>query len=339
MNVTEILKTSVQEGEVQSTVQKYIGRFENNNALDIDERLKDASKLTHEYYSLVTDFYLNAWGRMFHFGVRKKGQSFTDSLIQHELFLANKLKLQVGEKCLDVGCGVGGPMINIAKAKRAVITGINNSAYQIQKGKQFLKKENLDKICSFLECDWMKIPIPAASFDKAYTIEASCHAADRRVELFKEIYRLLKPRALFAGYEWTLTEKFDQGNPAHQEIRHGIEIGNALSNLNYPADVMNALEQASFKVIECFDRANDCDSETPWYLPIKGESGSIQLIRMSPIGRMLIRNMIRILESFLILPQGTFDVSKLLNLAGESLVRAGEMNIFTPMLFFLAEKK
>ncbi len=338
MKITELLKTSVKESEVQSTVEGYVERFKNNDTDGVNGRLKNASTLTHEYYSLVTDFYLNAWGRMFHFGVRKKGEGFEDSLLEHELFLADKLDLKEGEKCLDIGCGVGGPMINIAKYSGCLIVGINNSSYQIEKGKQFIKKERLGRKCSFVECDWMNMPLESESFDKAYAIEATPHAADRRKELFREIYRLLKPGSLFAGYDWTLTEKFEPDNPRHQEIKHGIEIGNALSNLNYPADVTNALEQAGFEVLECRDMAEECDPETPWYLPLKGESSSIQLIRMSPIGRMFMRNLLHVLETVRILPKGTLNVSKLLNIAGEALVQAGEEKIFTPMLFFLVRK-
>ncbi len=338
MNITELLKKSVEIGEVQSTVKGYAERFKENDAAGINERLKNASKLTHEYYSLVTDFYLNAWGRMFHFGVRKKGQSFQDSLVQHEFFLADKLQLREGEKCLDIGCGVGGTMLNFARKTKAHITGINNSAYQISKAKQFVKKEGPEENCAFVECDWYKIPLESRRFDKAYTIEASCHAADRREELFKEIFRLLKPCALFAGYEWTLTDKFQPHNPIHQEIKHGIQIGNALSNLNYPVDVTNALKQAGFEVLECYDRAADCDPETPWYLPLKGESRSLQLIRMSPAGRFFMRNLMQLLEAARVLPKGTVEVARLLNVAGESLVKGGEEKIFTPMLFFLAQK-
>lgn len=338
MNVTELLKNSVEGGEVQSTVKGYVERFREQDEASVNERLKNASKLTQEYYSLVTDFYLNAWGRMFHFGARRKGQSFRDSLLQHELFLANKLQLREGEKCLDIGCGVGGPMLNIVRKTKAHVTGINNSAYQIGKAKQFVKKEKLEEGCSFMECDWMKIPLSDRSFDKAYTVEASCHAADRRVELFREIYRLLKPGALFAGYEWTLTENFDLGNPAHQEIKYGITVGNALSNLNMPNDVLRALKQSGFEMLECYDRAADCDPETPWYLPLKGEGSSLQLIRMSPAGRLIMRNAMRALEAIRILPKGTMEVSKLLHLAGKSLVKGGEEKIFTPMLFFLSRK-
>lgn len=339
MKTTELLKKSVNEGKVDSTVQTYVERFEEDGAVTIDDRLKDAAEINKHFYDLVTDFYLHAWGKMFHFGARKKGEGLKDSLIRHELFLADKLELSEEDQCLDIGCGVGGPMINIAKKTNARITGINNNTYQIKKGEGFLKKDILHTTCSFVECDWMDIPLPNESFDKAYTIEATCHAADKRVDVYKEINRLLKPDALFAGYDWVLTGHYDVNNPLHRKLKHEIEIGNGILNLNFTQDVTKALEQAGFEVLECCDKAEECDPETPWYLPLKGENSSMKMIRMSPVGRVVMRNIFRLLEAVRILPKGTLKVSQLLNIAGEALVKAGEEKIFTPMLFFLARKK
>lgn len=333
---TELLKKSA-GNKAQQTVEDYLKGFNEN--VDTVQRLEGASLLNQRFYSLVTDFYLHGWGRMFHFGMRQKGESFKDSLIRHEYYLGDKLQLSEGEKCMDIGCGVAGPMINIAKKYKVEITGINNSSYQISKAREFLKKEGLNKACSIIECDWMDIPLEDQVFDKAYSIEASCHAADNRAKLFAEVYRLLKPGSLFAGYEWVMTELYNPGNPEHQQIKRDIEIGNGISNLNYKEDVIEALKMSGFEVVECRDMALACDAETPWYLPLKGEGISPRMIRKSPVGRFVMRNIFRLLESTGLLPKGALDVSKILNLAGEALVKGGEQKIFTPMLLFVAKKK
>ncbi len=49
-------------------------------------------------------------------------------------------------------------------------------------------------------------------FDAAYAIEATCHAPDR-VGVYSEIYRVLKPGAIFACYEWCMTDLYESGNP------------------------------------------------------------------------------------------------------------------------------
>src|ERR1700722_18047056 len=100
-----------------------------NLAPDVDGAVpvgnaKSNAEISKDYYAVATDFYLKGWGRRFHFGTRKKGQTLEESLIYNELYLADKLGLKQGETCLDIGCGVGGPMINIAKRYSASITGI-----------------------------------------------------------------------------------------------------------------------------------------------------------------------------------------------------------------------
>ncbi len=44
----------------------------------------------------------------------------------------------------------------------------------------------------------MSLPFKPESFDAAYAIEATCHAPDRTV-CFTQIFKALKPGAVFAG--------------------------------------------------------------------------------------------------------------------------------------------
>jgi sterol 24-C-methyltransferase len=338
IKTTELLKSSLQKNEVLVTFDDYIKKFDLTTTTQ-EERLEEAKQLNQEFYALVTDFYLHGWGPLFHFGLRKKGERLEDSLVRHEFYMIDKLGLNEGEKCLDIGCGVAGPMMNIARKYKAKIVGINNSEYQLIKAKKFIEEAGLENSCSFIHGDWMNIPLPDASFEKAYTIEASLHAADRRIDLFKEIHRLLKSGGMFAGYEWVMKDKYDDKNIEHIAIKHAIESGNGITNLNYTKDVKEALIGAGFNILECRDMSNMCDPETPWFLPLKGEGISIRQIRKSPIGRFFMRRLITILEFIKVLPRGTLKVSRLLNFASEALVKGGEKDIFTPMLLFVAMKK
>ncbi len=338
MKTTELLKEPSEKAEVKSVIDSYAHRFDDQEA-GASERLKNAAALNIEYYSLVTDFYLHGWGRMFHFGMRKKGETLEQSLINHEMFLADKLQLKAGEKCLDIGCGVAGPMINMVRQANASVTGINNSAYQLGKAKQFVADEGLEQNCSFVECNWFEIPLPDNSYDKAYAIEATVHAAENRHKVFGEIHRLLKPGALFAGYDWVMTDRYNPNDAEHRDIKLKIEIGDGISNLNYAKDVTGALQKAGFEVLECRDVASECSPETPWYLPLKGEGLSLKALRTSPVGVFFMRHALRVLETVGFVPKGTTKVHHVLEQAAEGLVKGGEKGIFTPMLFFLARKR
>jgi sterol 24-C-methyltransferase len=106
-------------------------------------------RLVNVYYELVTTFYEYGWGKSFHFARRAKNESLRESILRAEHYLA--LQLKPGMNVLDIGCGVGGPMRNIARFSGASITGINNSDHQIVRGKLYNNNEGLSPLCTFLK--------------------------------------------------------------------------------------------------------------------------------------------------------------------------------------------
>ena len=69
----------------------------------------------------------------FHFSPRLPGKDWGASEAAHEARLAALLQLGPGKKCLDVGCGVGGPMRTIASTSGAHVTGITINDYQVSR--------------------------------------------------------------------------------------------------------------------------------------------------------------------------------------------------------------
>lgn len=79
----------------------------------------------------VTDFYEYGWGQSFHFGPRWQGEAFVESIKRAEYHLCSRLGMKPGMRALDVGCGVGGPMRNMAIFSGAQIDGITINEYQV----------------------------------------------------------------------------------------------------------------------------------------------------------------------------------------------------------------
>jgi sterol 24-C-methyltransferase len=330
--VFDINQKSLPNDQVQKTNDEYLSFFELSN----EKRKPHYMKMVNHYYNLVTDFYEFGWGQSFHFAPRFKGESFEASLARHEHYLALKLGLKPGMKVLDIGCGVGGPMRAIARFSGATVVGINNNGYQIERGNKQNADARLAHLCSFLKSDFMNMPVPDASVDAVYAIEATCHAPDK-VALFKEILRTMKPGTEFAGYEWCLTDKYDPNNAEHRRLKHGVETGDALPDLWHWKDVLGALEQAGFQVIEHADVALNSDPETPWYEPLAGHM-TVAGFKHTTAGRWLTGQAVRLLEKAKIAPKGAYDVSKMLQDAAFALVGAGKTGIFTPAFYFRARK-
>ncbi|EEE51997.1 hypothetical protein OsJ_33689 [Oryza sativa Japonica Group] len=81
-------------------------------------------------------------------------------------------------KVLDVGCGIGGPLREIARFSSASVTGLNNNDYQISRGQELNFSVGLSETCNYVKGDFMNMPIPDCTFDAAYALDATCHAPD-----------------------------------------------------------------------------------------------------------------------------------------------------------------
>lgn len=325
--------------EVKNTFDYYADQFADAKA--VDKRQNNYMSMVNSYYSLVTDLYTFAWGESFHFAPRFKGETFHESILRAEHYLALQLGLREGQRCLDIGCGVGGPLRNIIKFSGARITGVNNSDYQLKLARRAALKEGVSDNAEFVQSDFMELAstVKQASFDAAYQIEATCHAPDKAA-CYRQIFDCLKPGARFAGYEWCVTPKFDASNSDHVRIKEGIEKGNSLPDLATFAEVTNALEKAGFRVIAARDANAEVHGEhqVPWYTPLKGGDWSLKGFASTRLGGLCTHVAVTVLEGLGVAPKGTRDISSLLRGTQVDLIDAGRSEVFTPSFFFLAEK-
>lgn len=332
------VRPALARDQVEATVDAYRRLFDEAGGGDVRVRKQRYKTLVTQFYDLVTDFYVFGWGESFHFAPRKRGESFAASLVRYERFLSEQTGLRPGMAALDVGCGVGGPMREIARYSGARIVGINANTYQVRKCRAFNGKAGLERQCALLNADFMHVPAADSTFDAIYAIEATPHAPDKTA-LFRELRRVMRPGAYFAGYEWCLTDRYDPDNPEHRRIKGGIEEGTALPDLATEPAVIEALEAAGFEVVGFKDVAPESDPETPWYRALAGHDLSLRSLPRTPIGRWLTNWTVRFLEFTGVAPRGTTAVSAFLNRSADALVAGGETGIFTPMFYFLARKR
>jgi sterol 24-C-methyltransferase len=323
-------------GDVREVVDSYRRLHENGGGTEQTRKAR-YDEMVRSYYDLVTDIYERGWGESFHFAPRFRGESFDASIKRHQHYLALRLGLGRDMKALDVGCGVGGPLRELIRFSGAHVTGVNNNAYQLEKARTYNRRARVDDRATMLEADFMAIPRPDASFDAVYAFEATCHAPDKAA-LFRELARVMKPGAKIAIYEWCLTQRFDARSSEHRKIKGDIEEGNGLPDI-WTIDATRAcFEQAGLRVLDSVDRAYEGDRELPWYFSLTGKELSNTGLRRTRLGKLAVKALTRSLEAGKLAPKGTAEISDFLNIGADALVEGGELGIFTPMAFFLAEK-
>ena len=110
-----------------------------------------------------------------------------------------RLGLGPGMTAVDLGCGVGGPLIEIVRFSGARIAGVNNNALQLKRAAKRCREAGLDHLAEWLKSDFMQVNAPDGSFDAAYSIEAACCAPNKSGAYGKAL-RFLRP-----GGRWRST--------------------------------------------------------------------------------------------------------------------------------------
>jgi len=332
----------------KAAVDEYFKHWDDKGAKDEtaedrESRKAEYATLTRHYYNLVTDLYEYGWGQSFHFCRFAYGENFYQAIARHEHYLSAKIGIKDGDKVLDVGCGVGGPAREIAKFSGAHITGLNNNDYQIERATRYAAKEGMSNQLNFVKGDFMQMSFPDNSFDCVYAIEATVHAPSLE-GVYSQIFRVLKPGGVFGVYEWLMTDKYDNTNEHHREIRLGIEQGDGISNMVRISEGIAAIKAAGFELELHEDLAKRPDA-TPWYYPLAGDfkmMGSmwdfLTIARMTKWGRGLTNKFVGALETVGIAPGGTQKTATSMALAADCLVAGAREDLFTPMYLMVARK-
>lgn len=200
-----------------------------------------------EHYDFTTPYYRSLWGEHVHHGYWTTGKESKEkaqvALIDH---LAKAARIKKGSQVLDVGCGIGGTSLHLAKHYGVKPTGITISPVQVAMAKAAAERERSD--AQFLLMDAQKMAFEH-SFDHVISIESISHYQDK-LAFFKRAAEYLKPGGTLALIDWFKKEDL---TPAQYKkyiipIEHGMFV-----ELHVMEEYIKFLELQGLKVCKIED--------------------------------------------------------------------------------------
>lgn len=297
---------------------------------------------------MVTDMFQKTGRMCGHLCRLSPGEPIDQALVRHEHYLAHRVNIQEGEKVLDIGCGIGHPARSIARFTGANITGLNINALQLRQARKLTQEAGLGYQVNFVEHSFLDIPFAEETFDKAYAIEATCYAPTLK-EVYSEAYRVLKPGGVFGLYEVVMTDKYDDNNPIHREVRLNLERGGGVAHIYTAAEAVEAMKASGFEIIATDDIGARPD-QIPWemqlsdpWLEAKGLVSGFLLnvlfaARANKLANRVLQTAVGKLEQFGVFPAGAQKVSDLMVTIIDGMYRGGELGIFSPMYLMIGRK-
>ena len=142
---------------------------------------------------------------------------------------------------LDVGCGLGGAARYVASKHKHNVAGIDLTPEYIETGNTLCTWLNLDGYVSLDQGSALSMPYQDNSFDGGYMLNVGMNIDDK-ASLFTEIFRVLKPGAVFGIYD-VMRQK-------DGELTYPVPwaTDSSTSKLSTPEQYIQALEQAGFEI-------------------------------------------------------------------------------------------
>lgn len=153
------------------------------------------------HYQLGSLFYWLLWGSHIHHGLWHADESVSQAQRQLIDELANMAGFNGGQRIVDIGCGMGGSSIHLARHRGCHVTGVTLSPMQRHWAATSARVQRLSERTRFIAADAEEVSFEPASFDGLWSIECTEHLFDKQV-FFRRAIPWLKPGGRIALAVW-----------------------------------------------------------------------------------------------------------------------------------------
>jgi tocopherol O-methyltransferase len=239
------------------------------------------------YYDTTLDLYEQLWGEHVHHGFWDPGErpdaagadrhGATDRLVQELIAYA---QLPTGGLILDIGCGIGGPALALARTLGATVEGITLSAAQAARANEKAAAAGVADRARFHQRDALANGYADETFDAVWALESLMHIPDRPA-FFAEAMRVLKPGGKLAIGTWSVRHgELDPEETKLVELILKHQVMPSFSSLEEHQEMARA---AGFRDVASVDWsaavANSWDPEFAMIRPLDGKRMMVELAR------------------------------------------------------------
>jgi cyclopropane fatty-acyl-phospholipid synthase-like methyltransferase len=180
--------------------------------------MSDSASIVARYYDRVQWLYNLGWSaggtRSLHYGLWwDDTRSLAEAIVNGDRFVADKLAVHASDHVLDMGCGVGGTSVFLAKSFGCRVTGITISRIQREQAAEYAAASGVGHLVQFELMDYTAMTFRDAMFTKAFTQESSNYAVDKRL-LLCEAHRVLAPGGCYVALDAFQTRDARPGGEA-----------------------------------------------------------------------------------------------------------------------------
>ena len=202
-----------------------------------------------DHYDRLSALYSALWGDHIHHGYWEGGESPAAAQTKLVARLAERAGVPRGARVLDIGCGLGGSALWLARHLGCSVTGVTISPAQVLLATERARQEGLTEQVRFLALDANHLDLPPESFDVVWVIECSEHLADK-ARFLASSARLLQGGGKLALCAWLAT---DPCPPDNARLVAAVCRGMLCPSLASRNDYTRWMEAAHLEEIEAED--------------------------------------------------------------------------------------
>lgn len=203
--------------------------------------------LIRDHYDRLSAFYRALWGDHIHHGYWEDRESPAAAQVKLVERLAERAGVSRGSHVLDVGCGVGGSSLWLARELGCSVLGITVSPVQAAMARETARAEGLDGRVRFEVADANHLDFARESVDVVWVIECSEHLTDK-ARFIPRCAHVLKPGGVLALCAWLTTAKSD--SPTHERLVEVVCRGMLCPHLASMSDYTGWMRTSGFERIE-----------------------------------------------------------------------------------------